>query len=106
MTVLLIEILILINFRKHGPGAGETIQSYTHHKRKEDSLEKSYQSSIAGDDDNIDVVNDDDKGSGKHSCRHFKNIVPLNGTQYLVIRVKNSNIPRCLGCEHNCIASS
>ena len=54
-------------FRKHGPGVGETIQSYNHQNRKDESLEKSCHSSNGGDDDNIDVVNDDDdRESGKH----------------------------------------
>ena len=48
-------------FRRQLTG-GETIQSYNHQlARKEESFPHSHD-----DDDNIDVVNDDDKDSGKH----------------------------------------
>lgn len=43
---------------------GETIQSYNHqHARKDESFPNSH---TQEDDDNIDVVNDDDKDSGRH----------------------------------------
>ena len=57
-------------FRKQIVGAGETIQSYNHQAqiRKDESSEKYYQT--GNDEDNIDVVNDDDKDSGKDFCHH------------------------------------
>ena len=60
-------------FRKQIVGAGETIQSYNHQaqNRKDESSEKYYQPcQPSNDEDNIDVVNDDDKDSGKHFCHH------------------------------------
>ena len=61
---------ILFFFRKQIVGAGETIQSYNHQaqNRKDESSEMYYQP--CNDEDNIDVVNDDDKDSGKHFCHH------------------------------------
>ena len=53
-------------FRRQLTG-GETIQSYNHQQvRKEESFPHSHTSDISPDDDNIDVVNDDDKDSGKY----------------------------------------
>lgn len=51
------------NKKKQIVGAGETIQSYNHQaqNRKEESSEMYYQP--CNDEDNIDVVNDDDKDS-------------------------------------------
>ena len=52
-------------FRRQLTG-GETIQSYNHQQvRKEESFPHSHTNDISHDDDNIDVVNDDDKDSGK-----------------------------------------
>lgn len=54
------------NKKKQIVGAGETIQSYNHQaqNRKDESSEKYYQpSQLSNDEDNIDVVNDDDKDS-------------------------------------------
>lgn len=46
---------------------GETIQSYNHQQsRKDESFPASHTQDISADDDNIDVVNDDDKDSGRH----------------------------------------
>ena len=46
---------------------GETIQSYNHQQsRKDESFPNSHTQDISAEDDNIDVVNDDDKDSGRH----------------------------------------
>ena len=43
---------------------GETIQSYNHQQSRKDEPFPQSHSHDAADDDNIDVVNDDDKDSG------------------------------------------
>lgn len=50
--------------RKGPVGAGETIQSYNHQKKDP------FHQRISMDDDNIDVVNDNDKDSGEPRCNH------------------------------------
>ena len=73
----------VIFFRRQITG-GETIQSYNHQQvRKDESLQNSHSSDVTGDDDNIDVVNDDDKDSGKYSL-----IMWLSGLQQKVSNVK------------------
>jgi len=55
------------NNKKRQITGGETIQSYNHQQvRKDESLQNSHSSDVTGDDDNIDVVNDDDKDSDYH----------------------------------------
>ena len=62
--LLIFSIFLNTNFSLHLPrkgvmGAGETIQSYNHQKR--DFQHRN----ISIDDDNIDVVNDNDKEPGE-----------------------------------------
>ena len=68
-AALYTRILIKILSPRRQLTGGETIQSYNHQAiRKEESFPPSHQhhnDTNSADDDNIDVVNDDDKDSGK-----------------------------------------
>jgi hypothetical protein len=77
-------IISLSACRKGVPLSGETIQSYNHQKRD-------FNRQISVDDDNIDVVNDNDKDSGELSRHHvvksfFKEVfvgIPLQAQRTL-----------------------
>ena len=61
--IILNEMFLKENIFRRQLTGGETIQSYNHQQvRKEESFPHSHND----DDDNIDVVNDDDKDSGKY----------------------------------------
>ena len=91
MIYLEMMITNILHFRKQIVGAGETIQSYNHQSqnRKEESSEKYY----CNDEDNIDVVNDDDKDSGEHFChlvvgKKFKSEKIVCNSRVLISTVK------------------